>query len=308
LIASYPPSAEAIVINDSVGGAGALALGAPQLSVVNITQGGVNWCTGSLIDSTHILTAQHCTYGENAHKFTINFYGNDGTTVAATRAVTAKAEMAVYSYPNFLAGADVAILTMGSAAPGGFTPLKLANFDPTGSQATTVGFGYQGLGSIGYYSPVQYDTRWAAENVVDYFGTPLDYNGTTYTGYGGASSSNILNTDFDGPLNLNPLASKGSSATALGNEGTTCFGDSGGPLLVSGLITGVLSGGTSPVALCGEGDVSWWTGTFDSNVRSFITANSVATYIPEPSTFVLIMLGIGLLGAQGRRGKLQLSS
>jgi secreted trypsin-like serine protease len=314
LIASYQPSAEAIIINDAVGGAGALALGAPHLGVVNITQGGVNWCSGSLIDSTHILTAQHCTTGEAATNFTINFYGNDGTTVAGTRAVTAKAEMPGYS--SFYDGLDVAILTMGSAAPSGFNPLKLWHRDRTGSQATTVGFGLQGLGSIGYYGNFytdyanypnwQYDTRWAAENVIDYFGDPL---GLGYI-YAYTAQSNIFSADFDGPLAGNPLAFKGSSPTALGNEGILCFGDSGGPLLVSGIIAGVNNGivwgaGNDPV--CEEGNLNFWTGTFASNVRSFITSNSEATYIPEPSTFVLVMLGVGVLGVQGRREKLRFS-
>ena len=117
LILLAAPASQAIIINDTVGFSGSLALGAPHLAVVNLTVGGNQGCTGTLIDSTHILTAQHCTTGSAANIWTVEFVNNDGITVSATRAVTAKAEMAGYVDANFLAGLDVAILTMASAAP-----------------------------------------------------------------------------------------------------------------------------------------------------------------------------------------------
>ena len=54
-----------IVINDTAGNATAIALGSGHPSVVELFIGG-GLCTGTVIDPTHILTAQHCTFGAAA--------------------------------------------------------------------------------------------------------------------------------------------------------------------------------------------------------------------------------------------------
>ena len=56
-------------------------------------------------------------------------------------------------------------------------------------------------------------------------------------------------------------------------------GDAGGPLLINGLIAGLVSGGTT--ANSTFRDVAWWTGTFDANVRLFILAatGGAATFV-----------------------------
>ena len=79
----------------------------------------------------------------------------------------------------------------------------------------------------------------------------------------------------------------GGSPNALRNEATTGPGDSGGPLLVNGLIAGVLSGGTTSTSV--YGDISWWTGTnqFRSTIEDFGgTFVNPDEEVPEPLTIL----------------------
>lgn len=261
------PSAEAIVINDTVGETTAIALGSPQTSIVEIFGSGY-LASGALIDPFHVITAQHFTYGISPESMTVKFHDATNTGANFLYSVTAKAEIGDNTLYD---GTDIAILTLSAAAPDGFNPLPFLPYDPTGLIADTVGFGLNGLGSAGH-GGTRDGKRWAAENVIDLF------------------DANILYTDFDdGTAGNNTLSGIGSSATPLTNEGTTAPGDSGGPLLVNGAIVGVLSGGTT--ATSQYGDVSLWTGT--SQHLQFIRDNAPdAQVIPEPSTFLLFSMAI----------------
>ena len=87
LIAILASPASAIVINDTAGAATAITLGVPHTAIVELFVP-AGFCSGTLIDATHILTAQHCTYGTSPGSMTIRFH--DGGTVTSY-GVTAKA-------------------------------------------------------------------------------------------------------------------------------------------------------------------------------------------------------------------------
>ena len=299
IMLGLPAPAMAIVINDTAGSATSIALGGGHPAVVHLIVGGFR-CSGALIDATHVVTAEHCTSGILTGAMTVQFHhlNNDGAS-DLNIAVSAKAEMNATN--QSLDGTDIAILTLASAAPGGVGPLAFASGVTIGDTVDTVGFGLNGEGNVGHGGSWD-GKRWAAENTLDQFGTAACTTEGFCTGGSVAGSANILNTDFDDGSAANNLL---GNATMLTNEGTTAGGDSGGPLLINGLIAGVLTGGTTGNSVFG--DISWWTGTFMAAARAFITANSNAVFvdpaqIPEPGTLMLMLLGLaGLFAGRQRR-------
>lgn len=281
-------SAQAIVINNTAGVDIARSLGAPFTAVTEIFIGG-SLCSGSLINLSYVLTAQHCIFGDNPSDISVRFRDLDPlNTLLDEISVTSIFE--VDATDSLLDGTDIAILELSAPAPEFITPLRfLTSTDNlVGSTVTTVGFGLNGLGSEGHQF-TRDGQRWAAENILDSIGGAALPDGSIISG-----SFNIFSTDFDnGTAINNTMSDFGSSALPLANEGTTAPGDSGSPLLVKRndefLIAGVLSGGTTATSIFS--DISWWTGS--EQHRSFITqwgGQFVST--PESSSpFALMALG-----------------
>jgi len=271
--------ARAIVINDVFGTAAAKTLANPFTGVGQLSVG----CSGALISPTVFLTAQHCTFGTAANTMSVGFDQNNDGVFDATVSVASKIE--VDATNSLLDGTDIAFLTLSAAAPVWADPFGLYAGDPTGLLATMIGYGFQGVGSTGWSGTPS--ARWAAENIVDRFGMPVNSAGS----FAGA---NIISTDFDNPGGTsNTLAWLGSSAAMLTREGTTAPGDSGGPLLLmfgsSYYISGVLSGGTSSDSR--YGDISWWTGV--APYRSELERlGGVFFTTPEPGVLALVSLGL----------------
>jgi Trypsin-like peptidase domain len=284
--------AQAVVVNSTFGAAGALAFGSGFSSVVQVTNGG-SVCSGAVISSTAILTAQHCTFGAGAGALGVRFDQNGDGTFDQTNGVTSKFELDATNV--LLDGTDMAILTIGGVLPGWATPFELFAGDPFAELVTMVGFGQRGVESVNGASPL--GVRWAAENIVDAVGQAPGYPGT----------ANIISTDFDnGTVGANTIP--GSSVTPLAREGTTAGGDSGGPLLINRggnfLIGGVLSGGSRGDS--GYGDVSWWTGI--SMYRTEIEGFGGVFYtaptnngVPEPGSLALALLALAAMVGLGAR-------
>lgn len=281
----------AITINDDAGEATAQALGAPFTSVVNV--GG--FCSGAIIAPTVVLTAYHC--GTSAGDF-------DGVTVAATEGDGTEIESLLVAsvtpfappFDTLLDGEDLILLHMSTAFS--LTPMRFAPTLSIGQEVLMVGYGLNGLGSTGHEGTAD-GQRWAAENVVDFIGAINE-------GSGVPGNDNMIATDFDDPTGTtNTLGFAGSSPFALPNEGSTAPGDSGGPLLVNQrgewLIAGALSGGTTGTSEFG--DISFWTGTFDPTIRSFIegAGGQYAAPIPLPAGVWLLFAGLGVLAMARRR-------
>ncbi len=277
---SFQSPVKSIVINDTVGASTAQSLGAPFTAVTDILFNGESGCTGSLIADNYVLTAQHCVQDVFFDELSVSFRSDDSqNSILADISVSN-----IFQDDTFglLDGTDIAILELADAAPDSIDPLKLFGFNPEdliGSDATIVGFGLNGLGSVGHES-IADGLRWSAENVIDFFGGGFDplFNDTF--------GSNIFNLDFDdGTNDNNTLFGFGSSSSPLTNEGTTAGGDSGSPLLVEKdgelLIAGVLSGGSTETSQFG--DISWFTGVTEQ--RLFIEENGgqfVGDFIPLP--------------------------
>ena len=310
-------SAQAIVINNTAGINTARRLGSPFTAVTEVFTGG-GLCSGSLIDTTHILTAQHCIFLSNPSDMSVRFRNDDPVnTLLDEIAVTNIFEIDPTN--NLLDGTDIAILELAKPAPQRITPFRLLTNTEhlVGSEVTTVGFGLNGVGSEGHEFSRD-GRRWAADNILDWVGgaavpeASFIANGSIFprdqptasAGMTIPNTFNIFSTDFDdGTAVNNTMAAFESSSFPLANEGTTAPGDSGSPLLVRRndefLIAGVLSGGTTFDSVFG--DISWWTGS--EQHRSFIEQRGgrfVST--PEASSPLILMalggVSCGLLWSQ----------
>ena len=233
-----------IVINDAIGPAGSRAYAAPFDSVVAVSVG----CSASLIADDVVLSARHCGIGAG-DRFIFGDNSNNGGIFSAT----VQSSFLPAGNGNLLDGGDVSIHTLTAPVASNIaTPLRL--IDETsgleGMVAATVGYGFNGVGSVGH-DFTDDGRRWGGENIIDAYGSPADDSG-----------SNIISTDFDdGTNSANTIPS--SSRTPLPLEATTAPGDSGSPVMVQvngeWLVAGVLSGGTTSTSV--YGDISWWTGT-----------------------------------------------
>ena len=287
-----------IVIRDDVGLAGSSSFAASVAfnGVVALGVAGGNYCSGVLVSPTTVLSARHCgpLVGEQ-----VRF----GTQYSAP---TLNVGILAVSFPGggtanspLLNGGDVAIVTLASAVPSNIATPFLLTADTTallGAQVVTLGYGARGIGSTG--ATLGTGFRLGGTNVLDRYGIAVNTVSTI------ANTANIFSTDFDNPTGTsNTLGWAGSSAVATGTEATTAGGDSGGPLLtlIGGqwAVMGVLSGGTTNNSV--YGDISWWTGLAPYSTQIAAAGGSFVSVVPEPGSYVLMLIGMGLIGARLRR-------
>jgi hypothetical protein len=289
-----------IVIRDDVGLAGAASFAASTAfsGVVGLGYSGGFYCTGVLIAPTTVLSARHCApaAGEFAR-----FGTNYGSPVFSSNIASVQLPAGGNANSPLLDGGDVAIIRLAQAVPGNIaTPFLLsdATASLTGLSVATIGYGSRGVGSTG-------DTgldgiRRGGTNVMDRYGAAVNTSSVI------AGTANIFSTDFDNPLGTsNTLGWLGSQTTATATEATTAGGDSGGPLLFNyagqWTLVGVLSGGTTNNSV--YGDISWWTGVAPYRTQIEGAGGVFIAAIPEPASYVLILLGLGLISARCRRAQ-----
>lgn len=296
-------SAQAIVINDTAGVETARRLGTSFTAVTEIfLDGGL--CSGSLINSSHVLTAQHCTFGLDPFDISVRFRDSDPLNTLIDE-ISVASVFEVDATNNLLDGTDIAILELSAPVPEFVTPLRfLTDTDSlVGSTVTTVGFGLNGVGSEGNQF-TRDGRRWAVENILDSIGSAPLPDGTVIPG-----SANVFSFDFDDGTALNnTLSDFGSSPLPLTNEGNGSPGDSGGPLLVRHndelLIAGVTSGGTTENGVFGT--IGWWTGS--EQHRSFIEQRGGQFVSTPESSSPLALITLGAVSASVVRIRRRLSN
>lgn len=246
--------------------------------------------SGVLITPTWVLTAAHIP---NAAMGTFQIG-------AQTQTVTQIVRHPLYTNINL--GYDLALLRLASPMIG-VTPTNIyTGSNELGAIVSITGYGSTGVGSSN--NPQNPGTFRAGTNVVDLI---LDFDG-------GAQDAGLV-VDFDAPESLHPGGSRntlgGPTPTSLeyhlapGDSGGATFIFENGQWLVAGINSGIASQfewqGSGANEQYGYGAVSVMT-----RVSTFQTFIASISAVPEPSSFALAALCIGVTAFAKRKLSLNL--
>ena len=289
-------------------------------------------CSGSVLgDGMSIATAGHCVSGgagtANPLKTTAYFFNGDPDSRTPFQTQGVAIEVSRYMVNPGYTGQvidqnDIAILRLGSAAPGSAVRYDLYTSNLSGLDFNVAGYG--GRSTIGGAFGTDSRTGWLREgdNAYDYawgdaafggFFTNLDVNGENFFGTADIEFSFI--SDFDNGPAANDAAGLIGDAVGAGSavfdtglgarEANIAGGDSGGPGFVDGKLASINSYGLSFGTGFGDfraGLNSSW-GEFSGYVPIFIHTDSInaAMAVPEPASWAMLIAGFGLTGACMRR-------
>ncbi|CBG68992.1 MULTISPECIES: S1 family peptidase [Streptomyces] len=173
------------------------------------------FCGGTLVSPTKVITAAHCMEGETTSS--VRVVG--GRTYANGTNGTVSRVSRIWVHPSFRdvkTGDDVAVLTLSTAMP--YTTAKYVSSSNTGVYAAGTTARILGWGATASNGSSSNQLRTAT--------VPLVSDSSCRTSYG---------SDF--------IASDMVCAGYTSGGVDTCQGDSGGPLLIGGVLAGITSWG-----------------------------------------------------------------
>ncbi len=286
-------------------------------------------CTASLVSSNVILTAAHCTGTvPGAFDPAIGFFlpAAGDYRIGGGDFYGLKNAFVIPSYRGF-GLSDMALVTLTSEAIGHTIYDIYTDRDELGQEITMVGAGLSGAMNEGA-------SVAASDNRLRMGKNRYDVTGTMW-GQGEEYGDDILGMDNDNGRPENDVYGRFLGKPDLGVfengrlvESGLIYGDSGGPDFIGNKIAGIHSVGGSgmffdPVAQgptgCGRpgsvdvaaagslpdcSDGSF--GDFGGSVRTSFYADTIRSYIaaaavPEPSTWLMMLAGFGMVGMVLRR-------
>jgi secreted trypsin-like serine protease len=247
-------------------------------------------CTGSLINTTHILTAGHCVDG--ASNWQVTFETAIGTSTINVAGVDLHPMFGPRPAPVAqLDEYDMAVLTLTSAAPTG-AEIYDVKFNFTGvttaSPIDIVGYGLGGNPTVNHLNT---GVRRHAVNTIDFF-------------INGFSDGVTTAPAPDLPFQMSHTFGAGPA-----NHGLINGGDSGGPAFFGGDILGVASFGNlprpctpgSPGCPWAPGQDQFPPGTYFTGHATLFDAATISwltpytTPVPEPGFWAICGLGFAVV-------------
>ncbi|MFJ3492857.1 S1 family peptidase [Streptomyces sp. NPDC086091] len=212
--------------------------------VMQITDASQNqFCGGTLVSPTKVVTAAHCMVGETTGSVRVvggrtYLNGTNGTVARVSR---------IWVHPDYTDatdGDDVAVLTLSTSMP--YTPVSYVTSSQTGVYTTGTSARVLGWGTTSAGGSSSNQLRTAT--------VPLVSNSSCGSSYG----SDFVASD---------MVCAGYSSGGV----DTCQGDSGGPLLIGGVLAGITSWGEG-CAQAGHPGVYTRLTTFSSLVAAQVNS------------------------------------
>ncbi|MDO9093824.1 MAG: trypsin-like serine protease [Rubrivivax sp.] len=291
-------------------------------------------CSGTLMaDRQSILTAGHCVsdgFG-TAGPLTTTVFFQPAAGLPVTQSIYGNPAATAITVSNYFVNPgytgqvidqnDVAVLRMSSEAPAWAVSHGIyTGGDLTGQDFTVAGYGRLGTGAGTNTATGRLRT---GDNRYDFrFGDPdfgagywdgafdnpalpsaqlaYSYVSDFDNGLAANDASCLLAADPDFGLSGPKWCNTGRGVREVGVAG----GDSGGPNFIGGLVSGVNSYGLSFGTAYGDinSGLNSSFGEFSGYVPTFIHADFInASLVPEPSTYLMLALGLAGVGFAARR-------